>query len=76
VGGRPRIREIRRSEVFAHTSPLYFFLEGRPVVVPESVEDLLQKIDWLIAHTERMTASGRKATGRRRWTCTVRRAKC
>jgi len=43
-----------RSEVFAHTSPLYFFLEGKPVVVPESVEDLLQKIDRLIAHTERL----------------------
>ena len=38
--------------VFAHTSPVYFFLEGRPVVVPESVQDLLQKIDRLIAHTE------------------------
>jgi hypothetical protein len=40
--------------VFAHTSPVYFFLEGRPVVVPESVQDLLQKIDRLIAHTERL----------------------
>ena len=40
--------------VFAHTSPVYFFLEGRPVVVPESVRDLLQKIDRLIAHTERL----------------------
>jgi hypothetical protein len=43
-----------RSEVFAHTSPLYFFLGGKPVVVPKSVEDLLQKIDQLIAHTERI----------------------
>jgi len=43
-----------RSEVFAHTSPLYFFFGGKPVVVPESVEDLLQKIDRLIAHTERL----------------------
>jgi uncharacterized protein YlzI (FlbEa/FlbD family) len=40
--------------VFAHTSPVYFLLEGRPVVVPESVQDLLQKIDTLIAHTRRL----------------------
>ena len=40
--------------VFAHTSPLYFFLNGKPVVVPESVQDLRQKIDRLIAHTERL----------------------
>ena len=40
--------------VFAHTSPVYFLLEGRPVVVPEAVQDLLQKIDRLIAHTERL----------------------
>jgi hypothetical protein len=40
--------------VFAHTSPLYLFVGGRPVVVPESVEDLVQKIDRLIAHTERL----------------------
>jgi hypothetical protein len=39
------------SEVFAHTSPVYFLVEGRPVVVPEAVEDLLQKIDRLVAHT-------------------------
>ena len=38
--------------VFAHTSPVYFLLEGKPVVVPESVQDLLQKIDRLIAHTK------------------------
>jgi uncharacterized protein YlzI (FlbEa/FlbD family) len=43
-----------RSEVFAHTSPVYFLLGGRPVVVPESVQDLLQKIDRLIAHTEHL----------------------
>ena len=43
-----------RSEVFAHTSPLYFFVGGRPVVVPESVQDLLQKIDRLIAYTEHL----------------------
>ena len=48
----PPIRD--RELVFAHTSPLYFFLGGKPVVVPESVEDLLQKIDRLIAHTERL----------------------
>lgn len=40
--------------VFAHTSPVYFFLDRRPVVVPESVRDLLQKIDQLVAHTERL----------------------
>jgi uncharacterized protein YlzI (FlbEa/FlbD family) len=43
-----------RSEVFAHTSPVYFLVAGKPVVVPESVQDLLQKIDRLIAHTERL----------------------
>jgi hypothetical protein len=43
-----------RSEVFAHTSPIYFLLGGRPVVVPESVQDLLQKIDRLIEHTEHL----------------------
>lgn len=40
--------------VFAHSSPVYFLLAGKPVVVPESVQDLLQKIDRLIAHTERL----------------------
>jgi hypothetical protein len=40
--------------VFAHTSPLYFFLHGKPVVVPESIRDLLQRIDRLVAHTERL----------------------
>jgi len=40
--------------VFAHTSPLYFLLGGKPVVVPGSVRDLLERIDRLIAHTERM----------------------
>ena len=40
--------------VFAHTSPLYVLLGGRPVVVPESVQDLLQKIDQLIAHTQHL----------------------
>jgi hypothetical protein len=40
--------------VFAHTSPVYLLREGRPVVVPESVQDLLQRIDRLIAHTERL----------------------
>jgi len=37
---------------FAHTSPIYFFVGGKPVVVPESVQDLLQKIDRLIAYTQ------------------------
>ncbi len=40
--------------VFAHSSPVYFLVEGKPVVVPDSVRDLLQKIDGLIAHTERL----------------------
>jgi hypothetical protein len=40
--------------VFAHTSPVYFLLKGKPVVVPDSVRDLLDKIDRLIAHTERL----------------------
>ena len=40
--------------VFAHSSPVYFLLDGRPVVVPESVRDLLQKVDRLVAHTERL----------------------
>jgi hypothetical protein len=40
--------------VFAHTSPVYFLLDGRPVVVPAAVQDLLQRIDQLIAHTERL----------------------
>ena len=40
--------------VFAHTSPVYFFLHGRPVVVRKSVQDLLQKIDELIAYTEHL----------------------
>jgi hypothetical protein len=43
-----------RSEVFAHTSPVYFFLDGRPVIVPEAVQDLIQKTDLLIRHTERV----------------------
>jgi hypothetical protein len=40
--------------VFAHTSPVYLLVGGKPVVVPDSVRDLLQKIDRLIAHTERL----------------------
>ena len=40
--------------VFAHTSPVYLLLGGKPVVVPESVQDLLQKIDRLIAYTRRL----------------------
>src|SRR5262249_2074616 len=43
-----------RSEVFAHTSPLYLLVDGPPVVEPESVRDLLQKIDRLIEHTEHL----------------------
>jgi hypothetical protein len=37
--------------VFAHTSPVYLLGEGEPVVVPDSVRDVLGKIDTLIAHT-------------------------
>jgi hypothetical protein len=40
--------------VFAHSSPVYLTLRGKPVVVPDSVRDLLLKIDRLIAHTERL----------------------
>jgi hypothetical protein len=40
--------------VFAHTSPVYFPLGGRPAVVPASVQDLLQRIDQLVAHTQRL----------------------
>ncbi len=40
--------------IFAHTSPVYFLAAGQPVVVPEAVRDLLQRIDRLIAHTERV----------------------
>jgi hypothetical protein len=43
-----------KSEVFAHTSPIYFNVGGQPVVVPEAVRDLVQKVDLLIAHTERL----------------------
>jgi hypothetical protein len=49
MGSRPRVRKIRPQRVFAHTSPIYFLLEGKPVVVPESVRDLQRKIDQLIA---------------------------
>jgi hypothetical protein len=41
-----------RSEVFAHTSPVYFNVKGKPVIVPASVKDLLGKMDALIAYTE------------------------
>lgn len=40
--------------VFAHTSPIYFLVAGKPVIVPKAVRDLLQKIDTLIAHTQRL----------------------
>jgi hypothetical protein len=50
-----------RTEVFAHTSPVYFSLDGRPVVVPGSVRDLLEKIDLLILHTERLDGFQREA---------------
>jgi hypothetical protein len=43
-----------RSEVFGHTSPMYFTVGGQPVVVSESVRDLIQKIDLLIGHTEHL----------------------
>jgi uncharacterized protein YlzI (FlbEa/FlbD family) len=60
-----------RSEVFAHTSPLYLLLGGKPVVVPESVRDLLQKIDLLIAHTQRL--EGFRQEGHRKETLDVYR---
>ena len=40
--------------VFAHTSPLYFLLGKRPVVVRRSAEQLLSGLDQLIAHTRRL----------------------
>ena len=57
--------------VFAHTSPVYFLLGGKPVVVPESVQDLLQKIDRLIAHTQRL--EGFREEGHRQETLDVYR---
>ncbi len=41
-------------QVFAHTSPVYLLEGGQAVVVPESVQDLLEKMDRLIAHTRRL----------------------
>ncbi len=43
-----------RSEVFAHTSPVYLTVKGKPVVVPASVKDLVQKLDLLIAYTQHL----------------------
>jgi hypothetical protein len=43
-----------RSEVFGHTSPVYLLVERRPVVVKEAVRELLQKLDRLVEHTERL----------------------
>jgi len=43
-----------RSEVFAHTSPVYLTVNGRPAVVPSALKDLIQKIDTLIAYTEHL----------------------
>ena len=60
-----------RSEVFAHTSPIYFLVDERPAVVPESVRDLLQKIDRLIEHTERL--EGFREEGHRKETLDVYR---
>jgi hypothetical protein len=60
-----------RSEVFAHTSPVYLLLGGAPVVVPDSVKDLLQKIDRLIEHTERL--EGFRAEAHRKETLEVYR---
>jgi hypothetical protein len=47
--------------VFAHTSPLYLLRDGKAVVVPESIRDLLQKIDRLIAHTQRLEGFRRES---------------
>ncbi len=41
-------------QVFAHTSPVYLLEGSQPVVVRESVQDLLEKMDRLIAHTRRL----------------------
>jgi len=41
-------------QVFAHTSPVYLLEGSRPVIVPESVHDLLEKMDRLIAYTRRL----------------------
>jgi hypothetical protein len=41
-----------RTEVFAHTSPVYLTVKGRPVVVKSSVQDLVHKIDELILYTQ------------------------
>jgi hypothetical protein len=41
-------------QVFAHTSPVYLLEAGQPVVVPESVRDLLEKIDRLMAYTRHL----------------------
>lgn len=68
------VRAFKRSdqsEVFAHTSPVYFLLGGKPAVVSESVRDLLQKIDLLIAHTERL--EGFRQEGHRKETLDVYR---
>jgi uncharacterized protein YlzI (FlbEa/FlbD family) len=40
--------------VFAHTSPVYVLRDGKPVVVPESVREVLRQVDQLIAHTQRL----------------------
>jgi hypothetical protein len=51
---RPTTREAWEPgpQIFAHTSPVYLLLNRKPVVVRESIQDVLQKIDLLIAHTE------------------------
>jgi hypothetical protein len=41
-----------RTEVFAHTSPVYLTVKGRPVIVKSSVQDLVGKIDELILYTQ------------------------
>ena len=61
-----------KSEVFGHTSPMYFMVGGQPVVVPESVRDLVQKIDLLIAYTERL--DGFREEAHRKETLDVYRA--
>ena len=80
VGGGARLRTRPASTspgapaglVFAHTSPAYFLLGGEPVVVPESVRELLQRFDRLIAHTERL--EGFRQESHRRETLEVYRA--
>jgi hypothetical protein len=71
---RPTAREAweQGPQIFAHTSPMYLLLDHKPVVVRESIQDVLQKIDLLIAHTQRL--DGFKNESDRKETLDVYRA--